>query len=66
MVLRNVLLSNAIVLTWCAVGFALGPVLGGVVYSAGGYYAVFGMVFGLTGFDLVMRLTIIEKKIAVK
>ena len=38
------------------------PLLGGVVYSQGGYYAVFGMCFGLVLSDLLLRLLVIEKK----
>ena len=37
------------------------PLLGGVVYSQGGYYAVFGMCFGLVSLDLLLRLFVVEK-----
>ena len=40
------------------------PLLDGVVYAKGGYYAVFAMCFGLIGFDITFRLAIIEKKSA--
>ena len=43
-----------------------GPLLGGVVYERAGYYAVFAMAFGLLGFDILLRLVMIEKKIAAR
>jgi MFS family permease len=43
-----------------------GPLLGGVIYEHGGYYAVFGSAFALVGVDIVLRLVMIEKKYAVK
>lgn len=43
-------------------GFALGPLLGGVVYHAGGYYAVFAMAFGIIGIDMALRLAMFEPK----
>ncbi|KAJ6178064.1 hypothetical protein N7519_008525 [Penicillium mononematosum] len=45
-------------------GFASGPLIGGIVYHAGGYYAVCGIAFGLIAIDLVLRLAVIEKKTA--
>jgi len=48
------------------VGILLGPILGGVVYDTAGYYAVFGMIFGLIGWDICIRLTMIEKKVAAR
>ena len=45
-------------------GTLLGPLLGGVVYDKGGYYAVFAMAFALLGLDIMLRLVLIEKKIA--
>ncbi|MCJ1270378.1 hypothetical protein MMC22_010275 [Lobaria immixta] len=47
-------------------GSLLGPLLGGVVYEHGGYYAVFAMSFALIGLDIVLRITMIEKKVARK
>ena len=41
-------------------GDFLGPVTGGAIYGAGGAEAVWGLVFGLIGIDLVMRLLMIE------
>jgi len=44
----------------------LAPLLGGVVYEKAGYYAVFGMGFGLVLLDLIFRLLLVEKKDARK
>lgn len=44
----------------------LAPLLGGVVFAKAGYYAVFAMAFGLIAVDVVLRLVMIEKKIAVR
>lgn len=43
-----------------------GPILGGVVYDHGAYYAVFGIAFGVLGVDVVLRVLLIEKTEAVK
>ncbi len=34
------------------------------MYNRAGYYAVYAMAFGLIGLDIMLRLTLIEKKIA--
>ncbi|KAF9885708.1 hypothetical protein FE257_012690 [Aspergillus nanangensis] len=47
-----------------ALGFLLGPLLGGLVYDAAGYQAVFAMSFAIIGVDLIMRVAVIEKKVA--
>lgn len=47
-------------------GTFLGPLLGGIVYDKGGYYAVYAMAFGLIGFDLFLRLVLIERSKARK
>ena len=49
-----------------SVGTLGGPLLGGVVYQSGGYYAVFGLAFGLIGLDIILRLLLIEKRHALK
>ncbi|KAK5071891.1 hypothetical protein LTR64_004330 [Lithohypha guttulata] len=41
---------------------ALGPVLGGIIYEKAGYYAVFGLGFGLIGLQLVLLPLLIEEK----
>ncbi|KAJ5143792.1 uncharacterized protein N7515_002579 [Penicillium bovifimosum] len=47
-----------------ASGFLLGPFLGGIVYNAGGYDAVFWFAYPILALDMVMRLVLIEKKVA--
>ena len=49
-----------------ALGFLLGPLLGGIVYDKAGYHVVFRMAFALVGLDLVMRVAMIEKGVAAK
>jgi MFS family permease len=47
-----------------SIALILGPVLGGVVYARKGYYAAFGLAFTFIGFDLVLRVILVEKKVA--
>lgn len=47
-----------------SVAVLVAPLLGGVVYARAGYYAVFGMAFGLIALDVLMRVVLVEKKIA--
>lgn len=47
-----------------SLGVLVAPVLGGVVYERGSYFSVFAMSFGVIGLDIVLRLVMIEKKIA--
>lgn len=42
----------------------LAPLLGGVVYNKGGYYSVYYMLFGMIILDVVLRLFLVEKKVA--
>ncbi|KAN0112860.1 MFS transporter-like protein [Hyaloscypha variabilis] len=42
------------------------PLLGGVVYQKAGYYAVYYMAFGLIALDILFRLLLVEKKIALQ
>lgn len=49
-----------------SIGPIVGPLLGGVIYAHGGYYAVFGLMFAMLGVDGVLRLVMIEKRIAQK
>jgi MFS family permease len=48
------------------VAVLLGPVLGGIVFAQSGYLAVFAMAFGLLCLDVVLRLALVEKKVAAK
>ncbi|KAI8634352.1 major facilitator superfamily domain-containing protein [Xylariaceae sp. FL1651] len=45
-------------------GTLLGPLLGGIVYDYGGFSKVFIMAFVLIALDIVLRLVMIEKKVA--
>ncbi|KAF7874282.1 hypothetical protein EAF04_002954 [Stromatinia cepivora] len=47
-----------------SLGILIAPLLGGIVYEKAGYYAVFYMSFGLLILDILLRLVLIEKKIA--
>lgn len=47
-----------------SMGVLIAPLLGGVVYDKAGYYAVFYMCFGLIALDIILRLALVEKKIA--
>lgn len=49
-----------------ASGFLLGPFLGGVVYNSGGYNAVFWFAYPILALDMIMRLVMIEKRVAVR
>ena len=42
-------------------GFLLSPFLAGVIYKRAGYVAVFAMVFGVLGFDFMLRFFMVEK-----
>ncbi|RAL15771.1 MFS transporter [Aspergillus homomorphus CBS 101889] len=48
------------------IGTVTGPLLGGVLYGNGGYYAVFGLAFGIIALDVILRLVMIERKHALK
>ena len=54
------------IFSFISVGELVAPVLGGVVYKKGGSGAVFGMGFGLLAVDFVMRILVIEKKVAAR
>ena len=43
-------------------GLMVGPLIGGVLYQHGGYYAVFGLAFGFIGLDILFRLVMIERR----
>jgi MFS family permease len=55
---------------WLSLGMSLGillaPLLGGVVFDHAGYDAVFGMAYALIGFDIILRLLLVEKKVAAR
>ena len=47
-----------------SVAILIAPLLGGLVYARAGYYAVFYMAFGMIILDVVLRVLLVEKKIA--
>ena len=49
-----------------SLGVLLAPLLGGVVFERAGYYSVWAMAFGLIGLDIVLRIVMVERKIAVR
>jgi MFS family permease len=49
-----------------SVGMLIAPLLGGVVYDKAGYNAVFGMCYALISLDVVLRLLLVEKKVAAR
>ncbi|KAJ6146761.1 hypothetical protein N7497_008743 [Penicillium chrysogenum] len=50
--------------TAMTLGFMSGPLLGGLLYQIGGFYAIFGMAFGIVTLDFFLRLAVVEKRIA--
>jgi MFS family permease len=56
------------VLGWTSISMSVSilsaPLLGGVVYQKAGYYPVYYMAFGLIALDILLRLLLVEKKIA--
>ena len=44
----------------------IAPLLGGVVYARAGYYAVYYLAFGVIFLDILLRLALVEKKVAAK
>jgi MFS family permease len=49
-----------------SLGTLVGPLLGGIVFDKAGYDAVFGMAYGLIGLDIVLRILLVEKKVAAR
>ncbi|KAI4129730.1 MAG: hypothetical protein LQ338_002114 [Usnochroma carphineum] len=47
-----------------SVAILVAPLLGGVVYDRAGYYGVYYLAFALIVLDIVLRMTMIEKKVA--
>ena len=47
-----------------SVSIFVAPLLGGVVYDRGGYFAVYYMAFALIIVDIILRTVMIEKKVA--
>ncbi|POS72833.1 hypothetical protein DHEL01_v208776 [Diaporthe helianthi] len=47
-----------------SMGLLVSPAIGGAVFAAKGYYAVYYIAFGCIFLDILLRLVLIEKKIA--
>ncbi|KAF2197813.1 MFS general substrate transporter [Delitschia confertaspora ATCC 74209] len=47
-----------------SLGILVAPLLGGIVFERAGYDAVFAMAYALIGLDIVLRLALVEKKVA--
>lgn len=43
-----------------SLGLVFGPLLGGIVYEKAGYYAVYGICFGVLGLDVLLRILLKE------
>ena len=54
------------IFSFISVGELLAPVLGGVLYKKTGYAGVFGIGSGMLAIDFLMRLLVIEKKVAAR
>ncbi|MCJ1464934.1 hypothetical protein MMC07_003549 [Pseudocyphellaria aurata] len=44
--------------------YFLGPIMGGIVFNRGGYYAVYYMSFGIILLDIILRTLLVEKNVA--
>ncbi|KAJ5912771.1 hypothetical protein N7504_001654 [Penicillium tannophilum] len=47
-------------------GFMSGSPIGGMIFEFGGYYTVLGIAFGLIALDMLLRLSVVEKKVATR
>ena len=54
------------IFSFISVGELAAPVLGGVLYKKTGYAGVFGVGSGILAVDFIMRLLVIEKKVAAR
>lgn len=52
------------IFSFISVGNLIAPLLGGVLYKKAGYEGVFGIGFAVLAIDFIMRLLVIEKKVA--
>lgn len=47
-----------------SMGLLVSPAIGGAVFAGAGYYAVYYVAFGCLFLDIILRLVLIEKKVA--
>ncbi|KAK9374002.1 major facilitator superfamily domain-containing protein [Lipomyces chichibuensis] len=59
---NNIGKMMGIVSSSMSLGVFLGPSISGVVYARAGYYALFGILFGLICADLLLRIFMLERK----
>ncbi|KAF2736523.1 MFS transporter-like protein [Polyplosphaeria fusca] len=58
--------ATGYVMLGMSLGILIAPLLGGVVFERGGYDAVYAMCYALVGVDIVLRLLLVEKKVAAR
>ncbi|CAK7208496.1 hypothetical protein SCUCBS95973_000122 [Sporothrix curviconia] len=63
---RRIGLAMGYVAISLSAGLLFAPLIGGAVYAGSGYYAVYYVAFGLIVLDIIMRLLLVEKKVAVQ
>ena len=49
-----------------SLGVLIGPLFGGFVFEKAGYNAVYAMAYGFIGLDVILRLLMVEKKVAIQ
>jgi MFS family permease len=54
------------IFSFCSVAVLFAPVVGGLIYAKSGYTGVFGLGLSLVAIDFVLRLCMIEKKVAAR
>lgn len=47
-----------------SLGLLISPAIGGAVFAGAGYYAVYYVAFGCIFLDIILRLVLVEKKVA--
>lgn len=62
----KLLADLAKIFSFISVGNLVAPILGGVLYDKAGYPGVFGIGFAILAIDFIMRLLVIEKKVAAR
>lgn len=48
------------------IGMTVSPSIGGILYAKTGYTSLFVVMFGLVALDILMRIVMVEKKVAIK
>jgi MFS family permease len=54
------------IFSFVSVASLLSPIVGGLLYSKTGYVGVFGVAIGLVAIDFILRVLMVEKKVAAK